>query len=392
VIAHQLPARSPIPAAALPPLALQTIAFGTDPRDQLRDLLTDRYDAQGCSFFGSGSQALQVAIETAIAIRDAPVLLPAYTCYEVASAAVGARARVALYDVDPNTLEPDWTSVRAAAVQGASAIVVAPLFGMPLDWENARQVADELDAFLIADSAQGHGSTWQGRPAGAAGDMTILSFGRGKGWTGAGGGALLWRGATRRKLDVGKDTNGIGFSTEVKSVARAASQWLLGRRALYALPASIPFLKLGETIYHAPTAPASMTRTSAALLLASDHAATHEVLRRRANARLYADALRHHKGILGAAFTDESGALRFPIRVKAGWEALKRSDAGRLGVAPGYPTSLRALPALEALVTNPQVSIGNAETLARELVTLPTHGQMKDDEMRRVIEIVARIA
>jgi perosamine synthetase len=392
VIAHQLPARSPIPAAALPPLALQAIAVGIDPRDQLRDLLTHRYDAQGCSFFASGSHALQVAIEAAIAISDAPVLLPAYTCYEVATAAVGAQAHVALYDVNPNTLEPDWTSVRAAAAQGASAMVVAPLFGMPLNWDIARSVADELDALLIADVAQGHGSTWQGAPAGVAGDMTVLSFGRGKGWTGAGGGALLWRGATPTKLGVGNHTNGVGFSAEMKSVARAGSQWLLGRRSLYALPASIPFLKLGETIYHAPTDPAPMTRTSAALLLASDLAATQEVIRRRANARMYADGLRHRDGILGAAFTAESGALRFPMLIKGGWEAVKHTDAPRLGVAPGYPTSLRALPALDGLLTNAKSSISNAETLARELVTLPTHAQMRDDELRRAMEIVASMA
>jgi perosamine synthetase len=394
---RQMPARSPIPASALPGITLQSIAVGGDPRDELQSLLLERYRAHGGRLLGSGTQSLQTALELATADRNEPVLLPAYSCYEVASAAVGANVRAALYDVDPNTLEPDWDSVRAAAANGVSALVVAPLYGLPLDWDQARAVADALGALLIADVAQAHGTEWRGQPAGTNADMTVLSFGRGKGWTGAGGGALLWRGDAARQAGLRAATSSQRhqFVTEAKSAAKAGSQWLLGRRSLYGLPASIPFLKLGETIYHDPSSPVGMTRTSAALVLASQAEACNEVLHRRRNAQRYSEwletAVNRIESVPGKAMNDEAGALRYPLRLRSGWAALARTDAPRLGAARGYPAPLRELNALRKVLVNDTVNTRGAELLAREVVTLPTHSQMAEREMRRLVELVSEV-
>src|SRR5687767_4065158 len=107
---RQLPARSPIRGSALPRATLETLAYGADPRTELRQRLLRRYGADGAGLFARGTHALQIALEITRRTSQAPVLLPAYTCYEVATAAVGARVPVALYDVDVNTLEPDWNS------------------------------------------------------------------------------------------------------------------------------------------------------------------------------------------------------------------------------------------------------------------------------------------
>jgi perosamine synthetase len=391
---RQLPARSPIPAGALPRLTLETLGYGPDPREKLERLLLERYGANGCSLYASGTHALQVALEVTRRASKMPVLLPAYTCYEVATAAVGAGIPVALYDVDANTLEPDWNSVQTAAAGGAAALVVAPLFGMPLDWNAAQRAAQRVGALLIADVAQAFGTTWQGRPAGAVADLTILSFGRGKGWTGAGGGALLWRTAQHeaRQFDVVPARNGHRPIAEAKSAARAGSQWLLGRRNVYGLPSAIPFLKLGETVYHEPTSPARMTRASASLLLSSADEAVLEVSRRRGHASDYAGWLDQPApsvtAVVGARMNDESGALRFPIRIRGGWAGLQHSPAPRLGAAPGYPTTIREIGAVRPLIVNPSAQLPQSELLVRELVTLPTHSQMSWVERRRLAELI----
>ncbi|HEY0810607.1 MAG TPA: DegT/DnrJ/EryC1/StrS family aminotransferase [Longimicrobiales bacterium] len=388
---RHLPALSPVPGLALPRLIAQAAGYGADPRAVLRAQLMRRYQADGCSLWSSGTHALQTALTIAKQSGSAPILLPAYTCYEVATAAVGAHVVVALYDVDPLTLEPDWESVRAAASAGARALVVTPLFGMPFDWEAARRTADEMGALLIADVAQAHGTEWRGQPAGTHADLTILSFGRGKGWTGAGGGALLWR---------GKNTNGQVDATqqsrsaiqEAKSVARAATQYVFGRPLLYGIPASVPFLHLGETVYHEPTVPTAMTRTSAALLLMAERVATAEVSHRRRTAEAYkrwlAETDHDVDVMIGARLNQESGALRFPVLVKGGWSQVRESAAPRLGAAPGYPTTLREIDALQPLLTNVSTKFTGAETLARELVTLPTHSQTAERDRRRAFEIV----
>ena len=397
---HQPPARSPIGAAAIARAFLELPPGGRDARAQLRARLLERFPADGVALYGSGTQALDVAFRIARSLDpEAPVLLPGYTCYEVATAAVGANVRVSLYDLDPDTLEPDAASIRAAAQNGAAAIVVSPLYGMPLDWARARAHADEIGTLLIEDAAQANGSTWRGRPVGCVGDLTVLSFGRGKGWTGQGGGALLWRGKASRAAEM--VTSAVeraepGLPAETKTAAMAVAQWLLGRPALYAVPASIPQLHLGETNYHAPRPPAAMRRVSAALVLANEAAAMAEPAIRRANAREYARLLDAGGSAairpIGARIDDDAGALRFPIRVAGGWDAVRHTDAPRLGAAPGYPDVLDSLPALRPLLNRADPPIPGSRLIARELVTLPTHSGTRPEERQRLARLVSELS
>jgi dTDP-4-amino-4,6-dideoxygalactose transaminase len=257
----------------------------------------------------------------------------------------------------------------------------------------ARSVAAELDAVLIEDAAQAHGSTWKGRPVGSFGDLSILSFGRGKGWTGGGGGALLWRGSVTLEPVIDTRAPGRHELAEAVSAAKIAVQWLFGRPALYAIPASIPFLALGETIYHEPTPPAPMKRTSAALLLAGDEGANAEVLWRRNTAVAYANALGlagiATSAAIGGRMDQTSGALRFPVRLPGGWPKLDNSELIRLGAAPGYPAALNALKPLSPQLVNRAIPLPGAEMLARELITLPTHSLVSEAMVARLAETTA---
>ena len=74
--------------------------------------------------------ALRLAIEIASEGAEDPVVaLPAYSCYDVATAAIGAGVKVVLYDIDPSTLGPDWESLEKAMQVEPVALVVAHLFG-----------------------------------------------------------------------------------------------------------------------------------------------------------------------------------------------------------------------------------------------------------------------
>src|SRR5207247_11224127 len=114
---------------------------------------------------------------------------------DVATAAVAVNARIALYDGHPATLAPDLASLTATLAEGARIVVVAPLYGMPVDWDAVEQCVAEFGALAIEDAAQGHGACWRGRPLGGLARPSVLSFSRGRGWTAGRGGALLVRGA-----------------------------------------------------------------------------------------------------------------------------------------------------------------------------------------------------
>ena len=267
-----------------------------------------------------GRSALQLAISLATEARHSNriVALPAYQCFELATAAVGADCRVALYDVDPGTMGPDLASVERLLQSGdpPQAIVVASLFGLPADWDAVSALARRYGATVIEDAAQGDGARWRDRPLGAHGDLSVLSFGRGKGWTGSGGGALCLRGPFVGRI---QSLAGSLAPSRVPAAALAlvagAAQWALGRPSFYWVPAGIPALGLGETEYHPPTRPAAPSGFTVALLQRTLTLCRRERDVRRANAERWRALLPPDvmEGVPAVIPGAAPGYLRFPV-------------------------------------------------------------------------------
>src|SRR3982074_3362413 len=97
----QLLAYSPITARASLVAVAQALCLGDDPRPRLRALLEREYGARSVLLCGSGTQALTMAMREARKRVDpaAPVALPAFSCFDVATATVGADAGIMLYDL-----------------------------------------------------------------------------------------------------------------------------------------------------------------------------------------------------------------------------------------------------------------------------------------------------
>ncbi|HEV8409910.1 MAG TPA: DegT/DnrJ/EryC1/StrS family aminotransferase, partial [Gemmatimonadaceae bacterium] len=245
-----MPVHTPLSGTALSRAATDTLPWRDDARPRLAGFLQKLYDADDALLLDSGTHALELAIRLALRYLGEPaaVALPAYTCFDVATAAVGAGAPVALYDVDPRTLAPDLATLEHAMAHGARVVVVSPLYGIPVDWDAIETCAARYDAIAIEDAAQGFGSSWKGRAVGSLGRLSVLSFGRGKGWTGGGGGALLARNGITRMLGPLKEFSPRPAGAFTGFLA-ATAQWTFGRPSLYGIPASIPWLHLGETNY-----------------------------------------------------------------------------------------------------------------------------------------------
>ena len=107
----------------------------------------------------SGTAALTAALVGLQRDHEAQVVaIPAYSCYDVATAVEGAGARALLYDIDPRTLGPDLVQVEAALRRGATAVVVAHLYGCPVDLTTVKRLAVAAGAVVIEDAAQAFGS------------------------------------------------------------------------------------------------------------------------------------------------------------------------------------------------------------------------------------------
>jgi len=371
-------------------------------RSTLVEYLESWFQADRVILTGSGTQALQLGLAYADSTPPGagrPVALPAYTCFDVATAAVGANIRVIFYDVDPISLSPDLDGIRRALQRGAGSVVASNLYGYPIDWPTIKAECESAGALLIEDAAQGVGSAWGVKRGGTFGHLTVLSFGRGKGWTGGAGGALLVR--CGMPATGGQDKSGLlrpletarpPATASLRAAVISAVQWAMGRPSLFGIPMSIPGLDLGETRFKEPSVPTSIGAFSAAAAMGHAAKAMEEVVKRQANAsgwrQLLQGSLDEPTRFRFCHPLDEGTCayLRFPVLASDRSSATGFARATkRFGVAHGYPILLPHLPTVLPLLTHGVEAVSGAKKLASSLLTLPTHSLVKKGDKQAVM-------
>lgn len=386
---YQLPVRSPVePGAVLRGLLKRHRAGAVE---TLARELAVQYGARLVVPAASGTVALTLAIARSCDSGQPTVALPAWGCPDLATAALGAGARARLYDLDPSTLGPDQDSFQIAS-QGADAAVVAHFYGVPVDHRPLVPILAATGALLVDDAAQGIGASLAGLPVGAGGDLGVVSFGRGKGRTGGRGGALIAISARAAQRAAGIRLNQAGLGGAWKDAALLLALWGLGRPALYRIPASIPWLRLGETLFHPPPPLAALPPFAAAVVRSGTGLIEAESERRREAGRWWLERL----GVASDVETvrvpadAEPGWLRFPVLVPAARVPEFHSPGmRRRGVMPGYPLLLAELPGFgRSIDPDGPARWPGARQLADRLFTLPVHGLVTPRERERLLERV----
>ena len=388
---HLAPVHSPLSiAAVLAGVGSAVVRDGRSSRaeTQVATLLRERYAAKVVLLTDSGTTALTAALR-AIAKdqRGSAVALPAYACYDLATAADGANTPVFLYDLDPHTLAPDMGQIDAILRRGVGAIVAAHFYGCPVDLSEMNRLAATHDTVVIEDAAQALGATLHNRPAGSQSSLAVLSFGRGKGLTGGSGGALLAHDAAgQRILDRARGYLGAARRGWAELLAITA-QFLFERPNVYAVPAALPFLRLGETIYRAPQPLLEPTSASCSVIAATWQLAERESELRRRHAERLLTELRAQPDFETIAISRHAraGYLRLPVLTSP---QVRRSVAAgaarRLGIMPGYPQALSELEGFRTRCINRDAAFAGGRLLAERLCTLPTHGHLDSRDLARL--------
>jgi hypothetical protein len=378
---HQLAVASPISAAAVARAFIGGFGSGSEATVRAHDVIVSRFGARRAVLTDSGTSALVLALRLAIP-RGGVVGFPAYACVDLTAAARFAGVRVRVYDLDPVTLGPDLDAVDALLRRGVDAVVVAHLFGYPADVNGVRERASRAGVPVIEDAAQAAGARLGGQLAGSLGDLSILSFGRGKGLSAGGGGALL---AYSERFESSIDQLVLPKAERGWSgLAATTVQLALGRPSVYAIPSMIPWLHLGEMVYHPASEPKALSITSSALLPSSLENAVEAVAgrRRRAEeidrrARLAPDI-----GRIEPIQTAEPGYLRFPVRDLSGDRRSKPS----LGVLQPYPRTLPEQPELSPILLTGEPPVLGSVQLRGGLFTMPTHHLVTDSDLDGLAE------
>jgi len=374
------PVHSPVFPGALPAAIAAAWGWRVPDRDGIVEALKARYDASDALLTDSGTSALILALQTIG--RGATVAYPAYGCFDLTTAALGAGMCVRLYDLDPQSLSPDLDSVREVIRRGVDAIVVAHLYGYAADVVGVKKLAADHGIPVIEDAAQGAGGSLNGRRLGSLADISILSFGRGKGMTTGSGGAVLVRtqalapSIARMRATIASPARG------AREAVSLGAQWLFAHPSLYRIPASIPALRLGEMVFHAPKVPRAMSASAASLLPTALNADEQQIRDRRARVEDLVERAMAARGLAAVRPIPQSepGYLRLPLLDLVG----NANPQPTIGAVRGYPLTLEQHTQLQALLAPKEHAGTGAIYLRDRLFTLATHAGIDTMDVSRL--------
>jgi dTDP-4-amino-4,6-dideoxygalactose transaminase len=359
----------------------------------LRREIKRRFGARHVFFATSGRAGLSAslrAMRTLCPQRD-QVLLPAFTSFSVPSAVVNAGLGVGLYDVSPRTLAPDMVSLEKAMNRKTLCVVACHLFGYPLDLEPLRELCRVHGAALLDDAAQAMGAQAGAELAGTMGDAGLFSLSRGKNITAVDGGIVLTdREDLADALKVMPELFTEGSRLRpVRSLALALALMAMLHPRAYWLPASLPFLGIGASVFDPDFRLESLDALRAGMgRSALDRLDDLNAARRRTAATLHAGL----QGVPGVRVVQPAAGtvpvyLRLPLLPLSGaWPGGVAPQAQGLGVVRSYPLALHRITGLAPFLA----SVGEypgASMLAANLLTLPTHGHVRGDDIRAIVRV-----
>ncbi len=358
-------------------------------------------------FYDSGTSALAAAMIAARLKKfgadcpaSAEVILPAYGCPDLVSAAVFAGLIPVLVDLEKSRPWLNLDAVSNAVSVNTVAIVAVDLFGIQERLSALRMVTQKADIMLIEDSAQGFPAEEmvQGGQRYWQGDLVVLSFGRGKPVSLLGGGLVL---------SVSGETSLSALLPVVLPVKSKLRQLLCYRLKvylynlmihprLYWLPASLPFLHLGKTRYHALHGLKGMDDGRKKILLNNIHAYyQYDAHALRLTEFLHKELAEYNHIIDLASVCDTLATqrlLRYPLLLPSVVERNAMVDClktGGMGPSIMYATSLPAVAGVKSLPGGAAI-FPNAEDFADRLLTLPTHGRFLLSHIRTLVACLRR--
>lgn len=267
-------------------------------------------------------------------------------------------------DIDPSTGNIDPDKIEMAITPKTTAIMPVHVYGKPCDTKRIKDIADKYGLKVIYDAAHAFGVEVDGESILNAGDMSTLSFHATKVYNTIEGGALVMHDEqTKKRIDYLKN---FGFAGETTVVAPGINSKMDEIRSAYGL------LNLKQ------------------VNVAID--ARHQV------AVKYREALRLVEGV--TFFDDMPGVKHnysyFPIFINAEKYGMTRDELyfkmkehNVLGRRYFYPL-ISTFTTYRGLESARPDNLPQAHKMADEVICLPMHHALSDDDIQRVVHCVLK--
>jgi dTDP-4-amino-4,6-dideoxygalactose transaminase len=313
----------------------------------------------GCRYaigVANGSDALNMAVKVLGIGQGDEVITVSHTFVATIAAIVHAGASPILVDVGDDHVM-DMAAVEAAVTRKTKAVIPVHLNGRMCDMETLGRIAGKHGLRVIEDSAQGIGASLSGRRAGMIGDLSTNSFYPFKILGCFGDGGMI-------------TTNGEELNYKLRCLRDNGQDRAKGEILFWGWNSRLDNLQ-------------------AAILLVMLRHLPEMISRRREVARLYNKGLSGIEGLSIPCDPEHSGRY-FDSFQNYVVTCLPRDELvaylGRSGVGTliSWPTPSHFHPGLRLS----RFHLPRTEKFSREVVSLPMHAGLTDDEVNHVIESV----
>jgi dTDP-4-amino-4,6-dideoxygalactose transaminase len=147
----------------------------------------------------SGTDALLLSVRALVSRQSTTdkIITSTFTFFATAGAIVNAGAQPVFIDIDPLTYNIDtrqiekYLNTNPDHREEIKAIMPVHLYGQMADMEPVIEIAEKYNLKIIEDAAQSFGAEYNGKKAGAIGDLGCFSFFPSKNLSGYGDGGMI---------------------------------------------------------------------------------------------------------------------------------------------------------------------------------------------------------
>jgi dTDP-4-amino-4,6-dideoxygalactose transaminase len=335
----------------------------------------------------SGTAALTLTLTALKSLSSrTEVVIPAYTCFSVPAAILKAGLRPVLCDINPSTFDFDHALLERTLSGETLCVVVHHLFGIASDIERIRALCEARGIVVVEDAAQAMGVESNGCALGTLGDVGIFSLGRGKNITCGSGGIVVTK-SDRIGEAIGREWRRLespSVAEGLKDLAQLVLMTIFIRPGLYWIPAALPFLRLGQTIF-----PKDVTLKRLSGMHAGFFRNWRSRLRQSNRSRSRTATYFSERLSLTLAHGPSHPYLRLPLFAATPKDREwihSLSEQRGLGLSLAYPTPINEIPEISRMFDGKRFP--SARTVAEHILTIPTHHWLSEKDKRAIAECV----
>ena len=304
----------------------------------------------------SGTSALHVALLAHEIGPGDEVLTSPFSFIASANCALFVGAKPVFVDIEPDYFTIDPEKIREKITPRTRAIEPVHLYGQACDMQAIVEIAEEYDLVIIEDACQAHGAKFNGQSVGSFG-TACFSFYPTKNITTGEGGMIT--------------TNDANIAEKARLVRDHGS------------PVRYQHESLGYNL--------RMNDMQAAIGLTQLPKLDQWNKKRQENAAYLTQELSKVEGVVPPAIRENAVHVfhQYTIRIPDRDDAVEKMREKGVGVGVHYPTPIHQQPYYQKLGYSD--SLPQSEAASREVLSLPVHPSLSQDDLDQIVEAVASL-